>query len=98
RQAVKYHADYMTGLCNVDLLIQLSHSAAEEFRRFVEKRGLPLPTIHVCTSAGYLLGEERPPATPDPRTQALNILCVSTLEPRKNHKALLEAFELASAA
>jgi glycosyltransferase involved in cell wall biosynthesis len=98
RKAVKYHADYMTGLCDVDLLIPLSQSAADEFRLFVEKRGLPLPTIHVCTSAGDLLGEERPPSKPDLPTQAVNILCVSTLEPRKNHKTLLEAFELASAA
>ena len=96
-KAAKYHADYMTAFCNVDLLIPISHSAADQFRFFVEKRRLPLPSIYVCTSAGELLGEERCRAKSDVLPQAVNILCVSTLEPRKNHKTLLEAFELASA-
>src|ERR1700720_3954904 len=98
RKAAKYHADYMTALCKTDLVIPVSNSAAEQFRLFAEKYRLPLPTIHVCSSAGEFPGIERPPAKPNPLPDAVNILCVSTLEPRKNHKNLLEAFERATSA
>jgi len=98
RKAAKCHADYMTALCKTDLVIPVSNSAAEQFRLFVEKRRLRLPTIHVCSSAGEFPGAERPRAKPNLLPDAVNILCVSTLEPRKNHKTLLEAFEQAASA
>ena len=98
RKAAQCHADYMTALCKTDLVIPVSNSAAEQFRLFVEKRRLRLPTIHVCSSAGEFPGIERPRAKPNVLPDAVNILCVSTLEPRKNHKTLLEAFEQASSA
>ncbi|MDP9186397.1 MAG: glycosyltransferase family 4 protein [Verrucomicrobiota bacterium] len=98
RKAAKCHAEYMTALCNADLIIAVSNSAAEQFRLFVEKRRLRLPTIHVCSSAGEFPGMERPRPKPNVLPDAVNILCVSTLEPRKNHKTLLEAFERAASA
>jgi glycosyltransferase involved in cell wall biosynthesis len=98
REARKSHSAYMMALCNADLIIAVSESAAEEFRVFSQKRRAHGPAIYVCPSAGELAGEERAAAKPATPTEAVNILCVSTLEPRKNHKTLLHAFELAGSA
>ena len=95
REARKFHSAYMMALCNADLIIAVSESAAEEFRVFSQKRRAHCPAIYVCPSAGELAGEERAAAKPATATETVNILCVSTLEPRKNHKTVLQAFELA---
>src|SRR3984893_18039859 len=97
REAAKYHADYMQALCDVDLLIATSNSAAEQFRSFVQTHRLRLPAIFVCGLPGELMNQERLNAKPHGFSEIINILCVSTLEPRKNHEALLKAFQLASA-
>jgi glycosyltransferase involved in cell wall biosynthesis len=98
REARKFHSVYMMALSDIDLIVAVSDSAAEQFRLFLEKRLGRVPTIYVCPSAGELSGEERAAAKPNVAVDAVNILCVSTLEPRKNHKTLLQAFELARSA
>jgi glycosyltransferase involved in cell wall biosynthesis len=96
REARKFHSAYMTALGDVDLIVAVSDSAAEQFRLYHEKRLGRVPTIYVCPSSGELAGEERAAAKPNAIPDTVNILCVSTLEPRKNHQTLLQAFELAS--
>jgi glycosyltransferase involved in cell wall biosynthesis len=98
REARKFHSSYMMALGDVDLIVAVSDSAAEQFRVFLQKRLGRFPRIYVCPSAGEISGEERGVAKPNPVADAVNILCVSTLEARKNHKTLLEAFELAHSA
>jgi glycosyltransferase involved in cell wall biosynthesis len=98
REAAEFHADYMRALCDVDLLFATSNSAAEQFRAFVQKHGLRLPPISVCSLPGELTGQERLNRKPSGFSEAVDILCVSTLEPRKNHETLLNAFQLASSA
>ena len=97
REAAEYHADYMKALCDVDLLIATSNTAAEQFREFVQRHRLRLPAIFVCSLPGELMNQERLNAKPNGFSETINILCVSTLEPRKNHETLLKAFQLACA-
>jgi uroporphyrinogen-III synthase len=86
----------MEALCSGDIVIAVSHSAAEEFLRFVKKRKLRLPSIHVCSEAGELLGQSRWPVRSRATAGSVSMLCVSTLEPRKSHSTLLEAFAQAN--
>jgi glycosyltransferase involved in cell wall biosynthesis len=95
REAAQHHATYMTVLAGADLLIAVSNTAAHQFSDFARSRSLTLPPIRVCHSPGEILSYPRQP----PRTRPLNgpvrILCVSTLDPRKNHQGLIRAFNLA---
>lgn len=90
------HADYMRALSQADLILPNSEASAEGWREFMAREGLTGPPVRTVTLACDIPGAPRvrqvaarPPGEP------IRILCVSTLEPRKNHRTLLEAFERA---
>jgi GT2 family glycosyltransferase len=87
------HAGYMTALSNVDVLIPISEDSARAFQAFVVQNGLPMPRIQPCELAGELLGQKRRVSFPPmPRKEGpMHVLCVGTLERRKNHEGLLRA-------
>ncbi len=102
------HAGYMRAFAGADLILPTSSATAEGWLAFMEKEGLTSPPVRVCRLACDIPGVPRTLASEDgskagaglpaPCPQAVRMLCVSTLEPRKNHAALLAAFELAVAA
>ncbi len=92
----KQHAEYMMAFADLDVVMAVSHQAARHFTEFSEQFGGPLPVVKVCGLAAEIIGQERETKLKPPTDQVVKILCVSTLEPRKNHTRVIEAFELAS--
>ena len=92
------HARYLRALSRADLILPNSESTAGGWREFIARENLSAPPLRVCTLACDFPGVSRvrvPPETGPGRGGRL--LCVSTLEPRKNHRTLFDAYELAAA-
>ncbi len=89
------HAQYMRELSGADLILPISETSADGWRYFVAREGLPTPPVRTCTLACDLVGTLRVQTPPPdkPPGEPVRLLCVSTLEPRKNHAALLDAYE-----
>ena len=95
------HAEYMRALGRADLVLPNSEATAQGWHEFMERERLASPPVRVCLLACDLPGisrvRELPPVALGPREAPVRLLCVSTLEPRKNHRALLAAYALAAA-
>ena len=91
------HSEYMRALSRADLILPISEFAADGWRAFVARTGLPSPPVRTCALACDFVGTPRihtlPPVHEPGRP--MRMLCVSTLEPRKNHDTMLAAYELA---
>lgn len=89
------HADYMRGLTKVDLVLPNSNFSKFCFEHFCRQQMLDCPSVRTAELPGEFFPRRRPrkaltPGSAEPRS--IRILCVSTLEPRKNHRRLLAAF------
>ena len=81
-----------------DLLLAISESTRHDYREFCRRLSLPTPPIDVVRIADHLEGprREHPDATELPAGVASEfILCVGTVEVRKNHRLLYQALRLA---
>lgn len=91
------HADYMTGLAACDIVLPISPDAAHNLKAWWDSKNITTQaSIRTCWIAGELTAAPRAtqPAHLPAAGQPLRLLCVSTLEPRKNHQALLQAMQL----
>lgn len=91
------HAAYMRGLADCEQVLAVSDFSAGELRAYWQQLGIaPRAPVRTCWNPGELSGIPRAatPPTPPGAGQTLRLLCVSTLEPRKNHQALLAAVAL----
>jgi len=88
------HAAYMNGLAETDRVLPISPDAGKQLQAHWAREGIIAHAqVKTCWIPGELTASSRattPAAAPRPG-EPLRILCVSTLEPRKNHKVLLEA-------
>lgn len=93
------HAEYLRVLSRADLILPISEATAQGWRAFTAREGLPSPPVQACPLACDLPGTPRVRAVPAPSAAnaPIRMLCVSTLEPRKNHRSLFAAFALATA-
>ena len=92
------HARYLRELADADLILPTSQASDEGWRAFVAREKLPTPPVCICPLACDLIGTPRVRVAPVPQPigEPMRLLCVSTLEPRKNHATLLAAFEQAA--
>ena len=84
------HADYLRAISQADVVLATSRYAAQGYRN-IATNAQPAPTI--CALPAEILSTPRTLNSSDDGCTRLHILCVSTLEPRKNHKLLIQAFE-----
>jgi glycosyltransferase involved in cell wall biosynthesis len=89
----RQHAAYMRAFADLDVVIAVSRESAAHFLEFLESENLPPPVIRVCGLAAEMPGEVRTTTLQETAGDPLKILCVSTLEPRKNHIGVLNAFQ-----
>jgi glycosyltransferase involved in cell wall biosynthesis len=93
REAVEYHLEYLRALSAADAIFPVSNDAAAAYTEQSRKHQLRLPKVQAIAEAVDLVGSSRE-KTPSRREGGpIRILCVSTLEPRKNHLTLVAAFE-----
>jgi len=87
-----HHAAYMRGLALFPLVLANSLTTAHHLRTFLQHEGLPWGHVRPLPLALELLGTSpgKPPHQPTSH-RPKRILCVGSLEPRKNHRALLKA-------
>jgi glycosyltransferase involved in cell wall biosynthesis len=93
------HAAYMRALGQADLILPNSEASADGWREFMAQEKMAGPPVQTCLLACDLPGipRELSPGPDAPPGTPTRILCVSTLEPRKNHRSLLAAYEIATA-
>ena len=98
--AARYHRQYMLGLARYDLVLANSRTSANDLAAFWRREGLPSGMATTCARlaalplADELPGSPRcwpPPKPLSKRAHQLRLLCVGSLEPRKNHRSLLKA-------
>jgi glycosyltransferase involved in cell wall biosynthesis len=81
-----------------DLMLAISQSTANDLKEFCKREGLKTPKTKVIR-LGDDISEQIKAASsskPDPRIKSKYIVCVGTVEIRKNHSLLYYAYKLAA--
>ena len=88
------HAHYMKGLAQCDVVIPISQFSAQSLDNFWKSEGMTGCEIVANLLPGEFGGAQREIETKRSLPPQINLLCVSTLEPRKNHRRLVNAVSL----
>ena len=85
------HASYMEGLSECELVLPISEYSADCLKQFWDGRAIIATNVITVQLPGEFAGSDRCHELPANVTTTVSILCVSTLEPRKNHVRLVDA-------
>ncbi|MFC3771472.1 glycosyltransferase [Paenibacillus sp. GCM10012303] len=85
------HTDYMLGLAECDIIVPISNFSSDSLKTFWSQRNINGAKVITNLLPGEFAGAPRAEQLTVLNSGEINILCVSTLEPRKNHKTLIEA-------
>jgi glycosyltransferase involved in cell wall biosynthesis len=88
---IEAFAHYIEGVLQADAIWPISPFTLSEFERYCAGRGVNPPANREAVGLPGQIADSRPDLPPD--TDEIRIVCVSTIEPRKNHRVLIEAFE-----
>jgi glycosyltransferase involved in cell wall biosynthesis len=94
REAVDHHLEYLRALSLADVIFPVSEDAAEAYAIQTREHQLRLPTVRPLAEAVELIGSAREKGSFQHEERQVRMLCVSTLEPRKNHLTLIAAFDI----
>jgi len=87
-----HHRIYMEGMARFEKVLANSQTTASHLSQFLQEQGLPNHHVRALPLATEFPGLPRgePPQMPA-AGEPLRLLCVGSLEPRKNHAGLLKA-------
>lgn len=91
------HAHYMRGLSYCNLIVPISEFSKCCLENFWKQEGLVGGDVKTNPLPGEFSGSFRSERSKDLPDNKIKILCVSTLEPRKNHYQLIYACQLLEA-
>lgn len=90
-EVLQNHRDYMKGLAMCNTVIPISKSSSNDLINFWKENNIIETRVENNLLAGELDGVERTRKIQHSDNNKIKLLCISTLEPRKNHKRLLNA-------
>jgi glycosyltransferase involved in cell wall biosynthesis len=92
-KAAQKHAEYLRAISQADMVFATSPDAAQWYRKLASKKEREETAPTVIAMPAEIIDIPRELDSTDARTSGVHILCVSTLEPRKNHQLLVQAFK-----
>jgi len=96
RDVVRAFPEYLEGLSGTDLLLAISQHSLDVFEQYTIRRGNHRPNAGVVWLPGQFSAEPRSDRIDPTEPQGpCRVVCLSTIEPRKNHRVLIGAFRRA---
>jgi glycosyltransferase involved in cell wall biosynthesis len=91
---VKRFPEYLEGLAAVDAIFAISAESLRQFSHYANRHALPHPPCAEVIWLPSQFGAQSRRLTPTASAQdgPLVVLCVGSIEPRKNHRMLIAAF------